>query len=281
MTRNDGMAGWTIEHTRGKRRNSTHTKASDWSAGLLRITDVALAGVIFVAPMFLGGRHDVGRFVFAGLVSVAATAWFVRQALLGRAPRAPRAVLALMAAAAALLALQITPLPASWLARLTPRTGELVKLWAGGDAPGALGAWHAASIAPEATRLSLAMLGAYALLFLTVFERAESEADVARLTKWVGASAGLMAVLGLVQYAAPNGEFLWIYDHPTRDAGARLGGAFANRNHFAHFLALGVPALTAWLALRLHARGGGAPANGPPLPAPPPGGGGWGGGQGE
>ena len=145
-----------------------------------------------------------------------------------------------------LLALQLAPLPAGWIGRLAPRTADLLPLWSGTASPGELGVWNTLSLAPQATRLALAMLLAYAVLFVTVMQRLRREADVVRLVKWIGISSGVMAAIGLLQHIVPNGKFLWVYEHPSRDAGERLSGAFANSNHFAHFLSLGAPALAAF-----------------------------------
>jgi hypothetical protein len=57
-----------------------------------------------------------------------------------------------------------------------------------------------------------------------------------------------MAAFGLLQYLVGNGKFFWFYEHPFRDTSDVVKGAFINRNHFAHFLALGIPPLIWWLA---------------------------------
>ena len=59
-----------------------------------------------------------------------------------------------------------------------------------------------------------------------------------------------MAVFGLVQYLTANGKFFWFYTHPFSNTFIGVKGSFANKNHFAHFLALGVGPLIWWL---LHA----------------------------
>ena len=266
------MTSWTTDRRSGmKRPSGGRAPAFDWPLALLKTVDAALAGVIFVVPLILGGRHDVGRLAFAALAGTAGIAWFARQYVLDRATRLPVAVMAIIGAGALLLVAQLIPFPANWIAWLSPRTAAVLPLWAGGDAPGTLGAWSTITIDPEATRLSLAMFAAYALFFVTVLQRIETPDDAARLMRWIGLSAGLMAVIGLVQFAVPNGKFMWVYEHSSRDAGARLGGAFANRNHFAHFLALGAPALASWLMLALQ--------NTSSFRLPPPGGEGWGGGM--
>ena len=49
---------------------------------LLRVVDAGLCGVIFVAPYFFGGRHDMGRLLLVSIIAVTATAWFIRQSML-------------------------------------------------------------------------------------------------------------------------------------------------------------------------------------------------------
>jgi tetratricopeptide (TPR) repeat protein len=56
-----------------------------------------------------------------------------------------------------------------------------------------------------------------------------------------------MAAFGLVQYLAGNGKFFWFYAHPFSNTFDGVKGSFANKNHFAHFLALGVGPLIWWL----------------------------------
>ncbi|HEX5471749.1 MAG TPA: hypothetical protein VFW73_07665, partial [Lacipirellulaceae bacterium] len=58
-------------------------KADDSPADkLLRVVDAGLCGVIFVAPYFFGGRHDMGRLLLVSFIAVTAIAWFIRQAML-------------------------------------------------------------------------------------------------------------------------------------------------------------------------------------------------------
>jgi O-antigen ligase len=242
------MYSWNT-HARARRLSARRFAPTSVADALLKITDLSLAGLIVVAPLLLGGRHDFGRFVFALFVAIAAASWLARQAVLGEGAWPHRRVHWLLGAATLMLLLQLAPLPPGWLQRLSPRTAVLLPLWTGAADPGELGQWRTLSLAPEETRLSLAMLAAYILLFVTVSQRIESRADVARLLKWIGLSAVLIAALGLLQAAVPNGRFLWIYDHPTETTFDRLSGPFANRNHFAHFLVLGAASLAAlWFA---------------------------------
>jgi len=246
------MASWLATSRTTHRKPAGVRPGSELDALLLRVVDGCLAAVVFVAPLVLGGRHDLGRLVFVALAAVGAAACFLRNATSANRAPTSRLPAVLFGLAASLLILQLTPLPVAWLRALAPRTLELLPLWSGAQGPGALGTWTRLSLNPEATRLALAMLAAYGLLFATVAQRVRSEADVLRLVKWIGLSASVMAAIGLVQFAAGTDKFLGIYEHPSREAHQRLSGAFANRNHFAHFLALGVPALAAWLTLSMH-----------------------------
>jgi O-antigen ligase/tetratricopeptide (TPR) repeat protein len=245
---------------------------------LLRIVDAGLCGIIFVAPYFFGGRHDLGRLLLTCLVTVTATAWFARQALLPAARWPRTTAYALLLMLAALVAAQIVPLPQDWLARLSPRTGQLLPMWTAqlpspagrGQGEGAqqgtltpilshgereipdatFGPWQTLSLTPHETTKSLAMLLCYALLFVVVAGRVEDKSDAERLLRWLALSAALMAVFGLLQYFTSDGRFFWFYQHPHRSAKQSFSGPFINRNHFADFLVLGVGPLLAWL---LHA----------------------------
>jgi tetratricopeptide (TPR) repeat protein len=214
---------------------------------LLRIVDFGLIGVICVAPFFFGGRHDMGRLVLISLIAVTASAWFLRQAKLGAAAWPHTAAYVILLLAAGMLVLQIVPLPAEWLDRLSPGLAQLLPLWSPGGNDGAdIGTWRTLSLQPHETTKSLAMLISYGMLLAVVAGRIRSVADVRRLMGWVGLAAVMMAAFGVVQYFTSGGRFFWFYAHPYRSAAASLSGAFINRNHFAHFLVLGIGPLVAW-----------------------------------
>jgi O-antigen ligase/tetratricopeptide (TPR) repeat protein len=56
-----------------------------------------------------------------------------------------------------------------------------------------------------------------------------------------------MALFGIVQFLTNNGKFFWFYQHPFSLTSDVAKGSFTNRNHFAHFLALGIGPLLWWL----------------------------------
>lgn len=218
-------------------------------AGLpLQLVDLGILAVIFFAPLFMGGRGPVGKFVFVSIVCATGVAWAVGQCRLAHGHWRRSGVEWLLLAGIALVALQLISLPQSVLARLSPSIHDLLPLWSSdSSATVRLGQWSTASLTPDATRGALIVLVAYIMLFLLVVQRIQSIEDVARILRWVAIGTIGMAVLGLLQLLVGNGKFLWIYEHPSRDTFRVVKGAFHNQNHFAHFLALGVgPLIWTW-----------------------------------
>lgn len=234
-----------VNHWPTPRGSAGHETAT--ARRLLSIVDACLCGIIFVAPYFFGGRHDLGRLVFVLLTSLAAAAWFARQTLLPSARWVRTTANGLILLAVGLLVLQLVPLPTAWIDALAPRNAELLPLWTNSGAAVQLGSWHTLSLIPHETVKSLAMLVSYGLLFVVVAQRVQHTSDVRRLMQWIGVAAVLMAVFGLAQYFASDGRYFWFYEHPYRTTVNCVTGSFANRNHFAAFLVLGAGPLVAWL----------------------------------
>jgi len=212
-----------------------------------RAVDAGLAAVLFVAPLAMGGRHPAGLLLFVALVGITATAWVAGQCWRRDARWTTSGAEWLICAGLLLLALQLTPLPAWLLARLSLATPEFLPLWTSGTSAAggglALGSWHTISLTPHATRISLVAFLAYAILFLVAVQRIRTLADVERILRWTATAAVAVAVLGLAQFLVGNGKFLWVYAHPSRDTLHAVKAMFANENHCAHLLALGIPAL--------------------------------------
>jgi tetratricopeptide (TPR) repeat protein len=214
---------------------------------LLCVVDCGIAGVLFIAPLFMGGRHPVGKLLFVALAGVTVVAWCARQCL-AYEPRWIRSgAELLLLAGLGLIIGQITPLPRPLLLKLSPTLGELLPLWAA-DAEHAfrVGEWSQVSLTPHATRSALGLYLAYTSLFIVTVQRIQSSRDLERVVRWLAISAVAMALLGLAQFLFGNGKFLWIYAAPFRDATGAVKGPFHNENHFAHFLALGIGPLTWW-----------------------------------
>ena len=229
-----------------KQNGPEETNADRWAQWLLSIVDVALAGCIFIVPLLFGGRCAAGHFGLTLLAATAASAWWLRQSLLPRQYWRRSAAHLLLLAAIALVVLQLTPLPDSWTAQLSPKTTDLLPLWSGNSTAG-LNAWQQISLTPAHSRNGLVLLLAYTLVFWVTVQRIRSMEDVERLLRWTAYAAVGMGLFGLLQYITSNGLFFWVYHHPftTTDDGAK--GAFTNRNHFAHFMALGIGPVIWWV----------------------------------
>lgn len=232
----------------GKRPASTSLSVE---SVCLQVVDLALLGVIFVAPLFFGGRHDLGRFVLVLLCAVLAVAWSIRQAISGDGGWNRTVGFGIVSLAVGFVGFQLIPLPTEWIATLAPRNLALLSSRGDGSLIGEpLSRWSTLSLAPDATRLGLATLVAYGLLFLTVTQKLRDFGDIERLLRWIAMSAVMMACFGLIQYFTSNGRFFWIYEVPFSSTTRNATGSFSCRNHFAHFLVLGLAPLIAWTLQR-------------------------------
>ena len=231
------------------KKTTRNVGEGDWLAKLLlQVTDGGLAACIFVVPMILGGRAALGRLALVALSLAVAMAWTVRQCLRKQGIWRWSSAESLLLAGAVLLVLQLAPLPPALLAHLAPHTSEMLPLWSSHtDIPVTLGVWSQVSLTPAATRDALVIFLAYGLLFLVAVQRIRVVEDVERILRWCAWSALLMAAFGLVQLLTSNGKFFWIYEHVYTTTRGVAKGAFANRNHFAHFLALGIGPLIWWV----------------------------------
>jgi tetratricopeptide (TPR) repeat protein len=214
-------------------------------------TDAGLLMLLFVAPLFMGGRHPWGQFAFQALVFATTVLWLVGKAMAERSSLQYSNSTWLLLAGIVLLLMQLVPLPATFIQLASPGIQALLPVWNGSSDGGIR--WHTISLAPYETRQSLIVYLAYCLLFLITVDHIRSLADARRILSWMALASAAMALLGIVQYLFSNGRFLWIYAHPTRETFHMACGPFANPNHFAHFVVMGIgPGL--WIILQ-HARG--------------------------
>ena len=196
---------------------------------LLQVVDGGLAGVVFLVPLLMGGRHAIGQLALTALAVAAAWAWAARQCLRDDAAWRPTWATPLVLAGLVLVVLQAVPLPSSVLAWLAPRTAELLPLWTGGGAsPAAPGAWPYVSFTPAETRAGLVLFLDFALLFFVAVQRIRHIMDIERLLRWCP-MAMCMAVFGIGQLLTANGSF---GSTTPVLADVRCGERrFTNRNH--------------------------------------------------
>ena len=214
----------------------------------LQVVDGGLAGVIFLVPLLMGGRHPLGQLVLVFLAVATAVAWGIRQWRSKKPKWRPTWTPLLLIAGAVLALLQVLPLPGVVRQCLDPRLAGILPLWHTVEpSVGGLGTWSYLSMTPADTSIGLALFLAYGLVFLVVVQRTGGVEDVERMMRWCALAALGMAVFGLVQFFAGNGKFFWFYQHPFTNTAHAIKGSFSNRNHFAQFLALGMGPLIWWL----------------------------------
>lgn len=232
-------------HSRSKRPRENEQNAT-WT---LSLVDAGIAGVLILVPFVMGGRTPAGQLAFVALVLATTLFWTLHQ-VLGHGDRTWRSTLAFwpMLAALGLVLLQLVPLPPALLEKLSPHVYQILPLW---NAPtpdhATLGIWNTISLTPDTTRLSFGLLLCGVLLFAVTVQRVRCVADVERIIRCLAISVSLMAAFGIVQFLAGNGKFFWVYQHPFSATSDCVKGAFTNRNHFAHFIALGFGAVLWWM----------------------------------
>lgn len=204
---------------------------------LPRSTSISLPFILLVgllATLVMAGgasRADVlGQVVVRGAASAALVVAF----LLAGPPdgRLPRTVLTLLAATAALPLLQLIPLPPAWWGSLPGH--EVLRGAVAGDQP-----WRPLSIQPSATWNAAASLlvPASVVLLASAVRRSERTLIMPVLLALIGISA----LFGLLQFSGN------LFESPFVNASAgEVSALFANRNHFAVFLAFGCLLAPVW-----------------------------------
>jgi len=210
--------------------------------------DFGIIATLIGTAILLGGRHDLGRLVFVVGVGFTTTAWLVSALREKTFCWRWTGMEWLCLFSVLIVAVQIVPLPSGWLKTLSPNIESYLPAW-GAESGGEplLKRWQTLSLTPSVTRSSLVMLIAFWTLFFVVAQQVKEKADIEKIFRWISISCIAMAILGLVQRFLGSGEFMWFYEHPFRTTNNEVTGPFINSNHFASYLALGVPALIWWL----------------------------------
>ncbi|NQT16657.1 MAG: O-antigen ligase family protein [Planctomycetes bacterium] len=214
-----------------------------------------MVATVFIVPMAMGGRVAIGQLALVILTVGAAGFWCLHQAVARQAAWVWSRAEWLLLAVLVFIGLQIVPLPPHVLRVLSPHLNEVLPLWCSqGQSAGAMGVWNTLSLTPVATRAGLVLLTAFALLFLTAVQRMRKLEDVEQLLRWIAICTVGMAAFALLQSVTSNGKYFWCYEHPFANTRSAVMGSFTNRNHFAHFIALGLGPLFWWVlgGLRVH-----------------------------
>jgi len=210
------------------------------------------AALLVWAPIPLGSNRPWAWGFLEAAAFVLAAGWIVLWGL-GRveAPRALRAAwpaFALLAAWLAIQAIHVVPLPAAWVAALSPAAARAHALAAD---VGAASPAITLSIDPEASRVSLLKSLAYAAVFFLALSLVSRRGRLLALARVLVYAAVLHSVYAVLMHLAGGTEewFGTLIAH-----GDSASGTYANRNHFAGYLemslALGIGLLIAGLSDR-------------------------------
>ncbi len=212
------------------------------------VGDAATLAVIFVTPLFMGGRHDLGRWAYVAAVGILVCSWVAKQYLDEDATWWKVRGGWLLLVGLGLVFCQLISMAPETIAKLAPAQLGLLPLWHAPDGQSPLIAeWRQITLTPRGTRIGLIVYWAHISLFFVSVQRLRDLDRIERLLRWIAIGAVSMAMFGFVQYLSGTNKYSWFFQHPSRSASWYVCGPFANSNHFAHFLALGIGPLIWWL----------------------------------
>ncbi|NBS34052.1 MAG: hypothetical protein EBS83_14910, partial [Planctomycetia bacterium] len=226
------------------RQTRSATRSTGWAINLETsgwLLAVMLA--VLLVPLGMGGFHPLGQAFLTLAAITAAGAWLYR-CFHSEQPGWQIGPLELFFAAGLVIGLvQLVPLPASLLGTVSPKLASLLPCWS--DGPWTLGRWETLSLTPGETLAGLMIFFTQAVLIGCVLQSVNSVKDVERILLLVATTTGLMAALGVVQYLAGNGKYLWFYESAYNSTSV-VTGTFICRNHYASFLSIGAGSLVWW-----------------------------------
>lgn len=237
----------TITRSHHHRRRRTRTRPPTAGERLERhCFDAALLAALIATPIAMGGRHPLGQAILTLAAGLATISWLLRAWGQGKTEWRWSVVDLLFAMGLAVGIVQLVPLPADVLAAISPSLSNLLPCWS--DGPLTLGRWTTLSLTPGETLTGIQILFAQAILVAILFQRVRQGGppEAERVLTVVAGATGLLAMLGVVQYLAGNGKYLWVYEFVHNDSGGMVKGTFTNRNHYASFLAVGAGAVAWW-----------------------------------
>lgn len=203
-----------------------------------------LVGLMAFAPLAIGTVHLWARtvvFVGAGLLLLITLGNAWRQ---GKQVPLTVPLVALLVLVGA-TALQLVPLPSSWIAVLSPTAHEIFSTTLGDDY-----GHHPLTIDPAGTWHELAKLGAYAAFFAAAVMLLTRTSRRRLVIMAVVATASLVALIGVADLLLGNGTIFFLYRPEARGVNEVLvRGTFVNGNHFGALMALAAPCALA-LGLR-------------------------------
>ena len=117
-----------------------------------RIVDWSIAALVFVAPLFMAGRHPAGKLVVVICVVTGVLAWSIGQMLRPQPGFRRSGAEAIFLAGICLLLVQLIPLPAALRDHISPTLGEVLPAWTAQTANEIrFGEWPVLTVAPMVT----------------------------------------------------------------------------------------------------------------------------------
>lgn len=208
-------------------------EAHDISA-LDRVTTWGLCALVTVAPLAIGGtRADVQLALSGAAVALLILTAYACLARRIRIPWPAWGPILLVG----LGLLQLLPLPAEWLATLTPKAHEIRQVSLGDLGLYGAGTRHPISLDPPATWLATLNQAGFAAVLLTALN--VPAAERIRVVRVLALGAGLVALIGMAQWLTGAEQILWWYQPRDRLQLAGFFSTFVNNNTLAGYLVLG------------------------------------------
>ena len=203
----------------------------------MRLARWLLASAIFGSTMAIGALH-VGVLLVVTLVLLASAglAWWGAEPM--RARRSASLVLWVAVALTTWTALSVLPMPAAWLAHLSPHAADV---WArcliplGRPGP----AWVTLSLDPGATRVQVLRGVAYTLAFVAASRISARREGVVFLERALIVTALALAAAAMIHPAVGAEKVFGIYT-PRRDPGLRHVAPILNSNVLSGYLNIGL-----------------------------------------
>lgn len=219
---------------------------------MIMLTDACLCLTFLLVAAGFGGRAAIGQFFLVTGALVTTGCWLVHQFMTSERRYIWSGCEWLWCVGIVVAAVQILPLPQSWLLAIAPHLKAALPLLFTSGGANPLPGWNQLSLAPYETASALATFASYGLLFTVVVQRVRSLADAEHVLCAAGVAAIAMAAFALAQYFLSNEKFFWVIEHPFMSTKQSALGCFTNHNHLAQFLALGVGPLVWWVLRRYH-----------------------------
>lgn len=229
---------------------SPFDRISNFGERLARqLLDLSIILWLFVAPFALGGRHEVGAWIYS-LIAIPGGVGLIVLHFQGQAPRLGWIRWTVLLLAVVLVVVQSCPLPKTWVVSLGSGYHALAMPVGDGDLPSSLG--NTISLLPTETKACLPLAVAYVVCFLIFYVRFQTITSLNQILQWFVYSGVLLTVVILLQLQFGNGKFLWVYDHPTRNLGEVPRGPFQNENHLCNLLTMIAVVSLSFFVLGVH-----------------------------